>query len=544
MKKVALYCRVSTSHQEKEETMDTQLTRLREAYKNDDIVKEYKDVCSGIYLQREGLNQLREDAKKGLFDTVGVYALDRLSRKLGHLIALLEEFEKQRIKVETIGENYENTPEGILNRNIRGAFAEYERYRITQRMHDGKYRKAKEGDFVWGTPPYGYKIVKENEKRKLIINPQEAEVVKAIFKIYLEEFGLGKTAKRIYEMGYRARTKRNGKNIPFSPFMISKILDNEVYIGNFYYGKTFPCEPENARKEKRKYILSSRKYRPREEWKLLKVPAIIDRATFERVQKIKKEMAKHSLKPTRHYLCQGLIRCIHCGYRYIGKMRSKSHREESPNGAHFYYVCPKKVSRRRPGEPYCHSREINTKTLDNIVWEYISSLIKDKERIKKAIKDLRDQRESKREFNQKIYDSLILKKSEIKQKKSKLLDLYSDGNITKEDLDEKISELNSQQEDLERQIKEVEREFIKVNETETIEKEIEQACLEYENKIDNADFELKRRILKKWVKEINLPDEGGILIKVRIPQPEKPIKVQFPQGEKVVQTYNSVSDEV
>jgi site-specific DNA recombinase len=545
MRKIALYCRVSTSSQEKQETIETQLSKLREAYKNEKIVKEYTDVCSGFYLEREGLNQLRKDAKNSLFDVVAVYSFDRLSRKLAHQIALIEELERYGIKVESLCEgSLDNTPEGILNRNIRGAFSEYERYKIAQRMRDGKYRKALEGDFVWGTPPYGYKIIKKNGKRKLVINPEEAEVVKAMFKIYLEEFSLYKTAKRIYELGYRARIKRNGKNIPFTPFMISKILNNEVYIGNFYYGKTFPTEPENPRKEKRKQTLSSRKYRPKEEWKLLKVPAIIDKATFERVQEIKKEMAKHSLKPTRHYLCQGLIKCIHCGYRYIGKMRSKSHREESPHGAHFYYVCPNKASRRTPGQPLCHSREINTKTLDNIVWGFVSSLIKDKERLKKAIKNLIAERENKRETNQKKYDSLTQKKLEIKQKKFKLLDLYSDGNISKEDLDEKISELNSQQEELEKQIKEVEKELLKVEEIEMIEKEIEQACSEYIDKIDNADFELKRRILKKWVKEINLPDEGGILIKVRIPPPEKPIKIQFSQGEKVVQTQNAISEEV
>ena len=530
MKRVALYCRVSTSHQEKEETIETQFAKLRETYKNEKIIKEYKDVYSGAYLQREGLNQLREDAKKGLFDVICVYALDRLSRNLGHQIALIEEFEKQGIKIEALGEDYKNTPEGMLNRNIRGAFSEYERYRITQRMRDGKYRKA-ESEFVWGTPPYGYRIIKKEEKRQLEINSKEARVVKAMFRIYAEEYGLGKTAKRIYAMGYRARTKRNGKYISFSPFIISKLLDNEVYIGNFYYGKTYPCEPQNPRKKNRKSLLSSRKYRLKEEWKLHKVPAVINKATFERVQKIKKEMAKSSLKPTRHYLLQGLIRCIHCGYRYIGKMKSKSHREESPNGCYFSYICPKRASRRSPNEPYCRSREISTNRIDKYVWDYVSSLIQDKEKVKKAVKMLKERRENEKDFNQKVYDGLIKEKANIQNKKSRIFDLYADGNYKKEDLDTKISELNSQQENLERQIKEAEKELTKTEELSVIEEEIEQTCLEYQSTIKNADFDLKRKILKKWVKEISLPDNGSILVKVRIPPPEKPIKLSFPLNE-------------
>jgi len=164
MRKIVLYCRVSTHHQEKDETIQTQLAKLRETYKGEEIVKEYKDVGSGAYLQRPALNQLREEVKKGLFDIIAVYSLDRLSRKLGHQIALIEEFEQNGIEVEVLGENYENNPENILNRNIRGAISEYERFKISQRMRDGKYRKA-ETEFVWGTASYGYKIVKKDGKR-------------------------------------------------------------------------------------------------------------------------------------------------------------------------------------------------------------------------------------------------------------------------------------------------------------------------------------------------------------------------------------------
>jgi len=538
MRKIVLYCRVSTHHQEKDETIQTQLAKLRETYKGEEIVKEYKDVGSGAYLQRPALNQLREEVKKGLFDIIAVYSLDRLSRKLGHQIALIEEFEQNGIEVEVLGENYENNPENILNRNIRGAISEYERFKISQRMRDGKYRKA-ETEFVWGTASYGYKIVKKDGKRILEIDLKEAKMIKTMFDIYQEEHGLGKTAKRIYEKGYKARS-----GIAFSPFMISKILDNETYIGNFYYGKTYPCEPENPKKKDRKSQLSSRKRRPKEEWKLLKVPAIIEKSIFERVQQIKKEMAKSSLKPTRHYLCQGLIKCVKCGYRYIGKMRSKSHREEAPNGSHFYYLCPKKAGRRRPNEPYCHSREISARQLDEQVWNYVSSLIKDKEKVKKAIKTLKEERESKKDFHQRIYGSLITQKAEIKRKKSKFLDLYGDENYQKEDLDEKISELNSQQKDLERQIRETEREFQKIKEIGAIEEEIERSCLEYKGKIENADFELKRRTLKKWVKEITLPDEGGIVVRVRIPEPEEPAKLGLAQLKTLQHSYTATSEAV
>ena len=536
MKKIALYCRVSSQEQGKNETIQTQLAKLKEKYKEEKIVKEYRDVCSGAYLQRERLNQLREDAKRGLFNVIGIYALDRLSRNLGHQIALLDEFEKQGIRVEVLGEDYGNSPEGILNRNIRGAFAEYERYRIAQRMKDGRYRKIENQEYAVGTSPFGYKIVKENGKSRLEIDPKEVKIVKAIFETYLEEKTLGKVADRIYKMGYRSRTNKS-----FSRFLISSILENETYVGNFYFGKTFACEPKNPIKTKRKSPLSSRGYNPKDKWKLIKVPAIIDENTFGRVQEIKKEMAKSSLKPTRNYLLQGLIKCPYCNFRYIGKMRSKSHRLESPNGSHFSYICPRKSGRRRPDDHKCPSREISTKRLDLYVWEYVSALIQDKDRVISSIRLLKEKRESEKEFNKRIYDNLLEQKAKIKEKKSKLFNLFTDDKIRKDDLERQIGVLNSEEDYLENQLKEAEKKLLEVKETASLEEEIERTCLEYQSKIKNANFDLKRRILNRWVKEIILPKDGSILIKVRIPQPENSSIIPSTQ---YVRTGMSVSEEV
>jgi len=524
MEKIVLYARVSTKEQGRKESIQTQLSKLKEKYPNTTQV--YKDIASGAYIQRDGLNQLREDAKKGLFDIVAVYSLDRLSRNLGHQIALLEEFEKAGIKVEVLGENYEDTPEGMLNRNIRGAFSEYERYKIAKRMTDGKYRKAKD-EFMGGTPPYGYKVIKNSLGKKCLeIEPTEAKVVKQMFKVYLEEQGLGRTATRIYEMGFRSKTERNGEHISFSQFVIGFILNNETYIGNSYFGKTYPCEPDNPVKKERKSRLSSRKYRPKSEWIKLTVPAIIDKTTFERVQKIREEKAKQSLKPTRNYLLQGLIKCPHCGYKYIGKMKSKSHRPA--NGHNFSYLCPGKSGRRRPEGHRCHSREISTNYLDERVWDKFSSLIKQPKKLKESIKLSEEKRKKEKGFNQKVYDTLIVEKAEIKKKKSQLLDYFTGGNLLKEDLDSKLSDLNNQEQDFQGQIKEIETELAKIETNSEAEKEIENLCLEYQDEMGTADFgfEDKKRMLRRWVREIMLPDGGGIAIKFRIPSVEEPIKLQ------------------
>ena len=96
---------------------------------------------------------------------------------------------------------------------------------------------------------------------------------------------------------------------------------------------------------------------------------------------------------------------------------------------------------------------------------------------------------------------------------------------------------------MEGQIKETEREFQKIKEIGAIEKEIERSCLEYRGKIENADFEFKRRILKKWVKEITLSSEGGIVIRVRIPEPEEPAKLGLIHLKNLQHSYTATSEE-
>jgi len=523
MEKVALYCRVSGQEQGKKETIQTQLAKLKEKYKKEKIIKEYKDICSGAYLQREGLNQLREDAKKKLFDVIGIYALDRLSRNLGHQIALLEEFEKQEIKVEVLGENYEDSPEGMLNRNIRGAFSEYERYKIATRMRDGKYRKAEAGKLVASYPTFGYKLTRIDNEAHFEIDPKESKIVKSIFGMYLETHSQRGVGKKLKEMGIVGRGRRNQKPAPLNYRMLSGLLRNETYIGNFYFGRSYFVEPERRYKTDTKTLLTRRKFRPRSEWKLIKVPAIIDKSIFDRVQEILKVKAINSLKPTKHqYLCQGLIKCVNCGRRYSGGIHNTYKGKD-----YLIYLCPQKYKRGVSWQSSCNSRSMNVEKLDGYIWQYIQALISQPEKVKRAINLLKEKRESDRSFNQKVYDSLIVEKAEIKKKKSRILDLYSEGNYQKEDLDSKISDLNSQEELFNQQIRNSEKNFEKIENTEVIEKEIEQLCLEYQDKIKNPNFELKKRIVRKWVKEINITNEANIVLKIRIPEPEEPLKLPF-----------------
>ncbi|GAI50410.1 unnamed protein product, partial [marine sediment metagenome] len=101
MKLVSIYARVSSEQQEKEKTIESQIAEVREICKRDKvkIIKEYiDDGWSGSTLARPGLDQLRDDAKKGLWKTIYINSSDRLGRDHIDQGIVLREFKKEGIQ--------------------------------------------------------------------------------------------------------------------------------------------------------------------------------------------------------------------------------------------------------------------------------------------------------------------------------------------------------------------------------------------------------------------------------------------------------------
>ncbi|MCM8808336.1 MAG: recombinase family protein [Candidatus Omnitrophica bacterium] len=161
MKRVALYCRVSTDQQEKEETIENQLKELQRVYENNQIVKIYTDTASGGDLDRGGLNKLKRYTQKKLFDIVGMWDTSRLARYTKLTLILLEEFRQNGIKIEVMGKPLEDSPEEKFLVTMLAALDEMEKEKIKRRFIAGKKRLLAEGKLIWCYPPYGYKYVKD-----------------------------------------------------------------------------------------------------------------------------------------------------------------------------------------------------------------------------------------------------------------------------------------------------------------------------------------------------------------------------------------------
>jgi site-specific DNA recombinase len=147
--RTAIYARVSTEGQEKQETINSQLADLRNyaSQINMDIVEEYIDNgYSGELFDRPALDKLRDDAKNRLFSALLVHSPDRLSRKFIHGGIIQEELKKYGITVIFFNKpNSGDTPEDNLLNNIQAAIAEYEKAKILERTRRGKIHKARSG---------------------------------------------------------------------------------------------------------------------------------------------------------------------------------------------------------------------------------------------------------------------------------------------------------------------------------------------------------------------------------------------------------------
>jgi len=489
MKKVCLYCRVSTALQEKEQTIKSQLSELREICKDFQVVKEYiDDGWSGANLDRPDLDRLRNDAKEGLFEAVYIHSADRLSRNLYHQGILFEELKKKNIELFIGDKPIADTPEGKFMFNILGAAAEYEKEKILERTRRGRFYKAKQKGVVGTCPPFGYDYVKKNSLKEGFykINKKEAEVVKLIFQTYLRFKSLGKVVK---ELSLKNIKTRNGRNV-WSRSEVGRILRREEYIGTGYYGKRYSIEIENGKKYNR-VAKAGRRLRNRSEWIPLKFPPIIDKDVFRSVQDILSKRYKPYGQSKHFYLLSGLVRCGICGTTYSG---------DNTNG-HFYYRCNNR-HKTYPFPKECKARMVDRDRLEVAVWERIIGAMTNRRIITKHLSNLVDKVNENETTLKAEREKIVREKEKIGNKTNRLLEIYTDGSIDKTQFIEMSQEFREKGKALDERIQEINSKLGQLSNGPIFIKDIEHFCDLARQKAKNLTPDEKRDFLRWLVNEI------------------------------------------
>src|SRR5487761_266176 len=191
----AIYARVSSERQRQAETIQSQLSALRELAEQrglavvEDLVFEDEGI-SGATLIRPALERLRDRAVEGCFEVLLCHAPDRLARRYAYQVLLLEEFARSGVEVVFAKEpERSGSPEDELLRQFQGMISEYERAQIAERTRRGTLHRARAGAVsVMSRAPYGYRYVKKTEHADAFweIDETQASIVREIFDRYTQ----------------------------------------------------------------------------------------------------------------------------------------------------------------------------------------------------------------------------------------------------------------------------------------------------------------------------------------------------------------------
>src|SRR5215471_1259335 len=382
---VALYARVSTSQQEKTDTIESQLEALHTyvAAHDHTVLPEHiflDNGVSGSRLDRPALDRLRDQARLGEFEAVIILSPDRLARSYPHQWLLLEEFKKYGCSVLFMENPFGDSPHGQLLAQMQGMIAEYERSQIADRTRRGRLHKARKAEFLpWAYRVYGYRYIPKQAGLlpRVEVHPAQADVVRDMFRWLTEEqLTTRQIVKRLKVLQIPTRT---GQNAVWHAASVRGMLTNPIYTGQGYYNRTQSGVP---RKEtRRKFRPRTDNYawasRPPEAWVPITAPALITAETFAKAQeqlKRNQDKARRAYQPTsQRYLLRTLVRCGQCQlHMQAGHQWSVCKRYE-----YLYYCCAGKDPLTVGRMERCASRRVRADRLDALVWTLVRELLQD-----------------------------------------------------------------------------------------------------------------------------------------------------------------------
>lgn len=416
-KRVFVYIRVSTQEQADEGySLGEQEARLRKYCEAMDwiLVRVYTDGgFSGGNMDRPALQQMIKAIEKGEADMVLVDKLDRLSRSQFDTLFLIQEvFGKHGVSFVSRAEAFDtSTPFGRAMVGILAVFAELERERIKERMADGRHGRTKEGKWKGGKLPTGYTYEKGGTGF-LEVDPYEAEQVKMVIEMFNNRTPIHAIMKRMNAAGYRTKYGE------WTEVTIKRVVENRLYLGEFLW---------------------------KGEWYPAGHPAINTEEAWERSQVILKEREKANdkFRPSRRYTSPlgGIVRCCNCGARYHCRTCGTTKKGE----ARRYYMCYSRAGtdKKMVIDPNCKNKNYRDRDLEAIIFNEIRKLKSDPLYISK----LRDS----------VDHSALIKSSEarvvaLEKQMSKMMDLYSIGQIDLTVIKDKMQALSDEKKALEEEI--------------------------------------------------------------------------------------------
>lgn len=476
------YARVSTDLQREKESIKTQVDLIERycverGYKLVETIQD--DGVSGTLPleQRPGGRRLLELCRSGKVAALVVYRADRIGRDVWvNEMAVRELHDQLGVDFQGVAEKIDlSSPIGRAMFTFQSAIAKLEREGTLQRSRDATIRLAREGTWLGGITPFGYRLEgKDREARLRIaseVDPEtgmsEADVVRMMFAWSAND---GLSSIQIAQ-------RLNDLNIPTSYVRDERLIQR---TGNDGYGKRKEKTSGLWRGGRVRNMLVEPTYKGLHVWGRRgskrrrkdtpvtlverEVPALVDKATWDGAQLTlaRNRIARPDIVK-RPYLLRGLMKCSHCGHSFVGtvsqgKFAGQLSREEfeamEMRGDYMlrpYYMCNgRNLPERRKGPDAlnCPSGYLRAKELEALVWGEVEGMLNEPEKVVGELETLLRQRLGEGAGESDLFRELEGLRAEAAGKEGErnaLYRLFRKGMLPETDLESQLSELREEE---------------------------------------------------------------------------------------------------
>ena len=367
--RVAAYCRVSTDSDEQATSYDAQVEHYTEL-----IQKNPEWEFAGIYAddgisgtnakKREDFNRMIDDCEAGNIDMIITKSISRFARNTLDCLKYIRKLKEKNIPIFFEKESINiMDAKGEVLITIMDSLAQQESQSLSQNVKLGLQLRYQSGQVQVNHNHFlGYT---KDADGNLIIDPEQAEVVKRIYREYLEGYSMDRIAKGLEADGILTGA---GKTKWWTS-TINKILRNEKYIGDALLQKTYTTDFLNKTRVKNNGIVPQYYVEGNHE-------AIIPKDIFLRVQEelVRRRVVKTSANgKKRSYSCNHCFaQIVICGE--CGEMFRRIHW----NNRGCKSIVWRCISRLEPTVQECHARTVNETVLENVVVQAIDTLLGEK----------------------------------------------------------------------------------------------------------------------------------------------------------------------
>ena len=442
-RRVVTYERVSSEDQRERQTIKTQTEEIARRLQFEPgvkLVQRYVDdgVSGTVPMsERRGGRRLLDDARRGLFEEVWVYKIDRLGRDDVDPLIVWRELERLGITVHSVTEGVSS----LFEYHIRVAMGAEERRTFLARSAAGMDRAVREGRYPGGIVPFGYRVEGERQKARLVIDDRviwgdvtAAHVARQIFEHSFEGWNDRKIAGELNDLGIPTAYAIAGRGVRgkrtqrvWRPGRVRQILTSTTYHGEYRYGK-------RSDRPGRRIITS-------------KVPAIVSKELWDAVQEIRRGRRRTPIGQRMRYLLRSLIKCEICGLNYTGTM---SHGD-------VWYRCNGQLIGRGSQEGRCPAKGVKGDHVEPVIKDDIEAFLRNPgDLIEELAAELEHERESVPAIGEAERTTLATALGETEARRNRLLDLYLDGRFDRDQLDIRMKEVEAKRAAIQERLDELE----------------------------------------------------------------------------------------